>query len=549
MVSRRTGRTSSNAAKGNSSQVWIRTTSMSVGAPDGTARASPSTSAHDSASSGEAAGPRRVLTTDHLNSNSEPAGPGRLRLRVGTPLLSHGATSNSGHGAGHTSQLSPDFRHGTYPEACPVLSPDIGTDIGTDTDLWSSILSPSALLVDSTRLSPPLTANGTEIGDLFDMGLQSPMLIDCPEQPTNTNTADSNHPAAATTPDIFGDIPLAVSDENFGPSTHTHASVFDWSLPSDSSSSASNASHPPTCCLTVALDILNRLFPNAPAGCSLPRPATPAGSIGSGSAQSGRAARTIDSVISENKQVIESLTNLLDCHCSQDEYLLSIMTLIALKVMSWYAAAAADDSSSPSSPVTTLQQQPQQPPRKSVLTARPGSGPDPGPTFSSASTSASPADRTTLSSSSSSSLSLSQSSSSHGSSLGCEQVLRAPATVGNYCVAGRHQGRMAAQLVLSELHRVQRLVNALAKRLESVRLRAAGGAECESGFSAVSGSPGMSISSSGSGRGSGNGGGKATGFGGRAGPFSVLTFCRLEEDLRRRLRVLSSETIDVLRRA
>jgi hypothetical protein len=81
---------------------------------------------------------------------------------------------------------------------------------------------------------------------------------------------------------------------------------------------------------------------------------------------------------------------------------------------------------------------------------------------------------------------------------------------------------MAAQRVLSELHRVQRLVNALAERLESVRVRAAG-------FSGV---------------GFGSGVGAA-----RTPPFSVPTFCLLEEDLRKRLRVLSSETIDVLRRA
>jgi hypothetical protein len=108
-------------------------------------------------------------------------------------------------------------------------------------------------------------------------------------------------------------------------------------------------------------------------------------------------------------------------------------------------------------------------------------------------------------------------------------MLRAPATVGNYCVAGQHQqqGRMAAQRVLSELHRVQRLVTALSERLESVRVRAAG-------FSGV---------------GFGLGSGVGTVGAARTPPFSVPTLCLLEEDLRKRLRVLSSETIDVLRRA
>jgi hypothetical protein len=51
-----------------------------------------------------------------------------------------------------------------------------------------------------------------------------------------------------------------------------------------------------------------------------------------------------------------------------------------------------------------------------------------------------------------------------------------------------------------------------------------------------------------SGGGRGGGGERGGGGGARTPPFSVPTFCQLEEDLRKRFRVLSSETIDVLRR-
>ncbi|KAL4950059.1 aflatoxin regulatory protein-domain-containing protein [Aspergillus filifer] len=47
-----------------------------------------------------------------------------------------------------------------------------------------------------------------------------------------------------------------------------------------------------------------------------------------------------------------------------------------------------------------------------------------------------------------------------------EQVDRAPAVIRGYHLEGEDQGRMAAQLVLSELHRVQRLVSTLFQRLK-----------------------------------------------------------------------------------
>ncbi|KAL2128593.1 hypothetical protein VTI74DRAFT_8960 [Chaetomium olivicolor] len=493
MASRRTGRTSSNASKGDAaqgqSQIWI---GASVGGSAGSVRTSASS-----------AGAGSVLAS--LNNTHNPAGTNRPSLRVGTPLLSN-STMPSANGSGQ-----------------PTPGPGSGSGSGPDTDLWSTLLTPSALIADPAGLSPPLTNIGTDVGDLFDMGLHSPMLIDCPPEQPTTST-DANHHS-----DFFGDLPLSVTDPDTFPTTHHNhnASSLDWALPSVSIGTHQS----PNCCLTVALNILTRLFPNAPSGCTLPVSSggssgrrTPdqtsssskeAATAAVGSGAGGGAGRTIESVISENKQIIESLTGLLECRCSQDEYLISLMTLIALKVMGWYAAAATD-SSPPISPSPSTLTVGMHPPSQAIA-ARPG----PGLGSGSASGSASPVDRRP------------SSSPSVAGPLG-EQVLRLPATVGNYCVAGQHQGRMAAQLVLSELHRVQRLVNALSKRLESIRLRAgrATFSGSSSGASSVGGASGVGVE------------GVA-----RTPPFSVPTFCQLEEDLRKRLRVLSSETIDVLRRA
>jgi hypothetical protein len=342
-----------------------------------------------------------------------------------------------------------------------------------------------------------MTATGNDIGDLFDMTVHSPMLLDYPDPPITI---------PETPPDFFRDLPLSVS----GGADYALTSTVDWPLPTPMTS---RSPPPPNCCFAIALDILARLFSGAPAGCTLPcsdDPVAPA------------QARTIDSILSENRHIIESVTSLLDCPCSQDEYLVSLITLIALKVMGWYAAAADDphprphpSSTSSSSSSSTTPPSPIAPFSVSMHTSWPSSG------------SVSPADTSRRPSTSTSATSVS--GSPHGLT---EQVLRLPAVAGGYRLSDQQQGRIAAQLVLSELHRVQRLVSALTQRLESIRLRARASQEM-----------GCELESGGVGERRGGGGGA------RTPPFSVPTFCQLEEDLRKRLRALSSETIDVLRRA
>ncbi|KUI64698.1 Sterigmatocystin biosynthesis regulatory protein [Cytospora mali] len=121
---------------------------------------------------------------------------------------------------------------------------------------------------------------------------------------------------------------------------------------------------------------------------------------------------------------------------------------------------------------------------------------------------------------------------------------------GSYPRPVNHDGivRMSAQLVLSELHRVQRLVNELSLRLKAQR---------------AEGGPASSL-----GEGKGEGKGKGSSVvgarqfgGGRRGPggvwegeammapFSAATLEQIEIDLRRRLGALSSEIINTLRQS
>jgi len=126
---------------------------------------------------------------------------------------------------------------------------------------------------------------------------------------------------------------------------------------------------------------------------------------------------TIQAVIAENEQTIETVTAVLQCPCSQDSYLLAIISLVIFKVLAWYAAAARD------TPVTVSEQGQNSDDKLQANPRRP-------------------------------------------SLCHSEQVLHSPAPmIGRSPVKGEDQARAAAKLVLSELHRVQRLVNELSQRL------------------------------------------------------------------------------------
>ena len=124
---------------------------------------------------------------------------------------------------------------------------------------------------------------------------------------------------------------------------------------------------------------------------------------------------TINSVIAQNRSTIESLNSMLTCPCALDRHLITIMFLIALKVVAWYAAVARSTSQASN--------------YSAIEAANDGCSRKPSP----------------------------------------ERVLQAPTTVGRYHLDGDDSSRMRAQLVLSELHRVQRVVELMSKRLEVIR--------------------------------------------------------------------------------
>ena len=176
-------------------------------------------------------------------------------------------------------------------------------------------------------------------------------------------------------------------------------------------------------------------------------------------------------VVAENQQTFDTIRNMLQCSCMEDSYLLTMLSIIILKALERYATAARKEFG---------------------RTGEKGDKP-------SASTSA-------------------------------QEQVRQMTSGGDGSV-----GRLEAQLILGELHCVQRLVKQLSPRLKTrvVGVGGKGGGNVERVMSRGDlRVPSLS-----------EGGGMAKA------PFSAAIFEQLDVDLRKALSTLSLEIIDMLRQS
>lgn len=180
---------------------------------------------------------------------------------------------------------------------------------------------------------------------------------------------------------------------------------------------------------------------------------------------------SIQDVVSKNEHTIETVGSMLQCSCSQDGYLLTIMSLIIFKVLGCYAAAArktpanSDDSHDMQGLPTPISRH-----------------------------------------------------SSH-----TEYFPQDSSVISNYPLNGEDSARMAAQLVLGELHRVQRLVNGLSTKLKAQAARTSEVADPPYGLTCENADTGTTL------------------------PLSALMLGQLETDLRKRLKGVSLSLVEVLR--
>ncbi|KAL4962451.1 Zn(II)2Cys6 transcription factor [Aspergillus stella-maris] len=325
--------------------------------------------------------------------------------------------------------------HETSQDQCIPQTPDI----------WRSLLSPNAFTADVSDLTSliPLPA---DVDDMFASVIPSPHFANSILDPMT----GEDFTRSMSVPDLPVFPTPAVSDIK---STHT----------------ADTNSHHSGSCLTIILDVFRNLFPSTSMACRFP------------CGEQKTHIRTLETVVSENKQIIDTINDVLDCSCSHDGYMISIVSLAVFKVMSWYIAAAKGQ-------MTSF--------REGMMWER----------------------------------DYVNQSESVGRSPFADQAPYTAAPIGGHYGNNDNPNRMAAQLVLSELHRVQRLVNVLALRLENMRLKSS--LSSAAAFSSSGGNVDNSQFEL-----------------MRASPLSGSTLSQLEEDLRKCLRAVSSETIDILRQA
>ena len=339
-------------------------------------------------------------------------------------------------------------------------------------DVVPSLLSPA----DSASLStlPTFSADFDDFfaspisfppSDSFTSEIQSQPHLDFAG--VNSSSLDSDGTAALITPeDMFSVMDEAASD--FPTLSKPRSPPNSRASPSsDAQNFQDFRSESRCCCLIRALGLFEQLFQNSSTACTGPRC--------HGFENATCQPPTIKSVVAENEQTIETISNMLQCPCAQDGYLLAIMSLIVFKVLGSYAAAARE------TPATD-------------------GGLNPP---------------------------MSHRNVQRHSSWHSKQGPQFPIVVGSYCIDGDDQGRMAAQLILSELHRVQRLVNLLSQRLKGHGKR-----------NGETGTPGSAD----------NDQDRVVSDGQRIPPFSSPMLDQLEADLRKRLRALSLEIVGMLRR-
>ena len=278
--------------------------------------------------------------------------------------------------------------------------PDFLPDILATPDLASSSTLTASSFDFDDFLASPISSCEPELSD-FDV-LDQPQF-DC--RSLNSDFLDFDGAAASLIPeDTFSFIGEPVFE--------LPAQSKPQSLPDSRESTASDGSffqdfcwESKCCCLIRALDLLKQLIPNASTVCMYSRRHDYESTTSP--------VPTIQSVIAKNEQTIEAISSMLQCPCSQDDYLLAIMSLVVFRVLGWYTAVM-DGSQNPSWSHADSRQQPLY----------------------------------------------------HS-----EQGLQSPLVMDGYCIDGEDQCRMIAQLILSGLNSVQRLVNLLSQRLRSHGMR------------------------------------------------------------------------------
>ena len=389
-------------------------------------------------------GGRKPGALSHNNNNNKPHGNNASKSAKSANNNAY-SPSQTQWFAPSSSNPSTDFMHSL---GKVHYSPT--ANVSASSDILQDLFSP----MDQTLASTP-----TEPGTAFDDCFNSPVSFSTDLSDINifgtadflSAATDSNSACTNSLADTFPVFEDAVSE--FLAQSPPSSSLPNLTTPSKEEHSYKiRATESPCSCLVQALSFMKHLFPSSSNACT---------TWTTQGLDKVTAIPSIQAVIARNEATIEAVSTMLKCACSQDGYLLSIMSLIMFKVLGWYAAVARKTPSLHSPPAS-----------RSPI----------DPAF-------------------------------HNSTV-----------IGSYCLDGADSDRMAAQLVLSELHRVRLLISKLSSKLKGQ----AAAAKKRKGE--VETSESMDL------------GNELTL------PLSAVMYDQLDNDLRNRLRTLSCEMLDRLRR-
>lgn len=167
-----------------------------------------------------------------------------------------------------------------------------------------------------------------------------------------------------------------------------------------------------TCCFLVrALSLLKQQSSSAPnscGGCTRP-------SLENFTRPNNSSLSKIESIIADNEQTLQVISDILTCQCSQDIYLLVIISIVILKILSYYTAVVRQETSFNGDD-------------RSWVANQPGN------------------------------------STQYQTEM-CQTHANVFGANGSEYV--EDQGRMVSQQILSKLHRIQRLINILSERFKT----------------------------------------------------------------------------------
>lgn len=104
-----------------------------------------------------------------------------------------------------------------------------------------------------------------------------------------------------------------------------------------SDSGVNGASDAASCCLIQALDLMRELSSTEPIVCTS---LNGQNDVVTGSTVDKVANLSAQTVVAANQQTFESVSNMLQCSCAEDCYLLTMLSMIVLKALERYAAVA-----------------------------------------------------------------------------------------------------------------------------------------------------------------------------------------------------------------